>query len=156
VASLAIYVFNAKYNINRVGYPPVIELPVTVQVMGSYFVSWGMFLSVLTVTYWLIKSRVLPEIAIVYVGLFMGFMASVTMGSRVQFILYVLAVIFVIIKDIPALLNWRKLIFAGVLTCVAMAGSLAIVSFERAYQFLEPMSSPALQENSSQTASLPP
>lgn len=152
VASIAIYYLNFTYHFNRIGYPPLITLPVTLQALTSFLISWGLYLSVLSVTFWLVQWKVVPQFTVVVIAALMGTAASVSMGSRVQLILYGITVLYLMLWTFPVLLRPRNLAASAVLFAVTMAGSLAVVSLERAYAFLGEGHVPSMTQTEGQNS----
>jgi hypothetical protein len=144
VISLVIYYLNLRWNILRIGYPIAIALPFPLYPFLAFIITWGALLGVATISCWLSESESSINVNIIYAAGVLGFAASLSMGSRVQFLLYTLAAVIIVARRFgpQALLRARTLAALGVcgfLFCL----SIGIVSLQRSFDFLNP-SAPVL------------
>jgi hypothetical protein len=131
VIATAVYTANQKYNILRIGYPSRIDLSVNAYLAASFVISWGALLGGLALTQWLVESGRLPSWSILVVAMFLGVAASVTMGSRIQYLLYVLAACAVLVARRDLIGSRRGVVVSLGAAAVLFVMSLAIVSLQR-------------------------
>jgi hypothetical protein len=135
VAAVPLYVANYMFSILRIGHQPSFALSSAVYGIFAFAVSWGILLASLSLTLWLIDLGRLPYAALVYVATTVGFMASFTMSSRIQFLLHLLAAAAVIANRRSSITRWRGLLVASCFAAAAFAVSLAAVTVERIVDF---------------------
>ncbi len=133
--AVLIYALNYKLAIMRIGYPPSIVLSAPVYGLIAFAVTWGALLASLSLTLWLVESGRITHTALVYVASLLGFLASLTMGSRIQFLLYVLAGAAVLIARWRDVENRRSITIAMCFAAGIFALSLALVTIERLVGF---------------------
>ncbi|GGE39771.1 hypothetical protein GCM10007276_16380 [Agaricicola taiwanensis] len=140
VLALAVFAFNYGYAILRIGFVPKLSLHPFLYVPVAFAVSWGILLWLLGLTWWLIERGRLPPSALVYIAAAEGALATLSMGSRVQMILHVLAGLFAL----GCGMRWRGwrisitgLLKLAVIVAPLFIGTLLLVSVDRAISFAE-------------------
>lgn len=91
LAAAALFVFNYWFAILRIGFVPEIALPSSLYMPIAFAVSWGILLWVLALTWWLVERGRLPAKALMHVAAIEGAAAALSMGSRAQMLLHVVA-----------------------------------------------------------------
>jgi len=138
VAAFVIFAFNFRFAILKIGFVPTLALHPYLYVLVAFAVSWGIALWLLVLTWWLIETGRLPPSSLIYLGAAEGAVAALSMGSRVQMILHVLAATLAFWQG-TRYRGWRisrsscaKLVLAvGLL----FGAALLAVSLDRAYSF---------------------
>jgi len=137
VVSVAVYWANYSFHILRIGFPLGIEIDARIYAVAAFVITWGALLGGLTMVLWLIELRRWPYAALVVTATFLGLLASVSMGSRIQLLLYVLAAFAVIVFRRQQVRDWIAVALAMGFAALIFAGSLAVVSFERTFDFAQ-------------------
>jgi hypothetical protein len=135
VIATFIYALNWKYMILRIGYPLGININPKLYAVLAFILTWGALLGSLTLIQWLIGIRHVRYSSLIIVSSFLGFLASVTMGSRAQFILYILVSICILVWQRRDIQYWMEVIVALCLAGLVFVLSIAVVSIERNYAF---------------------
>ncbi|RWG58191.1 MAG: hypothetical protein EOQ64_08615 [Mesorhizobium sp.] len=158
--SVAVYWANYSYHILRIGFPLGIDIDPRIYAVAAFVITWGALLGGLTAVLWLIELRRWPYAALVVTATFLGLLASVSMGSRIQLLLYVLAAVAVIMLRRQQVRDWIAVALAMCLAALVFGGSLAVVSFERTFDFAQtaptapaPLAKPAPSTPDSQAGS---
>ena len=133
--SCAVYALNYKMTILRIGYPIGIELAKPIYGVLAFIISWGAVLGALFLTQRLVDIGRLSPPALIYVAGLIGALASFTMGSRVQLLLYVLAAALAVIVQWRSSLAWRAIAVALVCAGGIFMMTLAVVSIQRNLSF---------------------
>lgn len=157
IVSVALYWGNYSFHIIRIGFPLGIPMDGRIYAVAAFVISWGALLGGLTAMLWLIELRGWPYAALIYMATFLGALASLSMGSRIQLLLYVLAACAVVMLRHRQVQSWIAVAIAMGLAALVFAGSLAVVSFERTFDFslnAPPVATPPVQ-HTPQTASDP-
>ncbi|RVC95869.1 MAG: hypothetical protein EOS66_03960 [Mesorhizobium sp.] len=141
VASVGVYWANYSFHILRIGFPLGIAIDPRIYSVAAFIITWGALLGGLTTILWLIELRRWPYAALVATATFLGLLASVSMGSRIQLLLYVLAAVAVIVLRREQVRDWIAVVLVMCLAALIFAGSLAVVSFERTFDFAQTASS---------------
>jgi len=97
LVSVAVYWANYSFHILRIGFPLGIAIDPRIYSVAAFIITWGALLGGLTTCLWLVELRRWPYAALVVTATFLGLLASVSMGSRIQLLLYVLAAVAVIV-----------------------------------------------------------
>ncbi|MCA0035318.1 MULTISPECIES: hypothetical protein [unclassified Mesorhizobium] len=142
IVSAAVYWVNYSFHILRIGFPLGIAIDPRIYSVAAFVITWGALLGGLTTVLWLIELRRWPYAALVVTATCLGLLASVSMGSRIQLLLYVLAAVAVIVLRRRQVRDWIAIAVAMCLAALFFAGSLAVVSFERTFDFAQ--SAPAV------------
>ncbi|WP_131803512.1 hypothetical protein [Mesorhizobium sp. LCM 4577] len=137
IVSAAVYWANYSFHILRIGFPLGIAIDPRIYSVAAFVITWGALLGGLTAVLWLIELRRWPYAALVVTATFLGLLASVSMGSRIQLLLYVLAAVAVIVLRRRQVRDWIAVTLAMCLAALFFAGSLAVVSFERTFDFAQ-------------------
>lgn len=95
--AVAIYWANYKFHILRIGFPVGIDLDPRLYAPASFIIPWGALLGGLTLVMWMVELRRWSYSILIYVAASLGLFASLSMGSRIQLLLYVLAAIVVVV-----------------------------------------------------------
>ncbi|TPL88658.1 hypothetical protein [Mesorhizobium sp. B2-3-12] len=157
IVSVALYWGNYSFHIIRIGFPLGVPMDGRIYAVAAFVISWGALLGGLTAVLWLIELRGWPYAALIYMATLLGALASLSMGSRIQLLLYVLAACAVVMLRHRQVQSWIAVTIAMGLAALVFAGSLAVVSFERAFDFslnAPPIATPSVQ-HTPQTASDP-
>ena len=133
--AIGLYGLNQRYMILRIGYPLGIEIDPRLYAVVSFILTWGALLGALALTQWLIDLGQLSYAAVIYVAAAIGFFASVTMGSRAQLILYLIAGLCIVAYRWARVESWQRIIVACCIAGGLFALSLLAVSIERQYAF---------------------
>ena len=136
IAAFAIYGFNYRYTILRIGYPLGLDIDPRIYLVLTFIITWGALIGGLTITQWLIELDRLSQDALIYVAAVLGFLASFTMGSRIQFLLYLFAAALVVMWQWRSVRSWWRVAAAVGVSGVLFAVSLVVVSIERNVAFL--------------------
>lgn len=135
VISIVVYWANYSFHILRIGYPLGIGIDARVYAVAAFIITWGALVGGLTAVLWLIELRRWPYASLVATATFLGVLAALSMGSRIQLLLYVLAAVAVIVFRRQQVRDWIAIALAMCLAAIVFAGSLAVVSFERTFDF---------------------
>ncbi|ESZ42957.1 hypothetical protein X732_03440 [Mesorhizobium sp. L2C066B000] len=135
VISIAVYWANYSFHILRIGYPLGIDIDARIYAVAAFIITWGALVGGLTAVLWLIELRRWPYASLVATATFLGVLAALSMGSRIQLLLYVLAAVAVIVFRRQQVRDWIAIAMAMCLAAIVFAGSLAVVSFERTFDF---------------------
>ena len=135
IVAIGLYGLNQRYMILRIGYPLGIDMDPRVYAIAAFILTWGAVLGAMALTQWLIDLDRLSYAAVIYVAGVMGLLASVTMGSRAQLILYVIAGLCIVVCRWRRVENWRRVIVACGVAGGLFVLSLVTVSVERLYAF---------------------
>lgn len=149
IAAIVIYIINLRWNILRIGYPQIIELPFPLYPILAFIITWGALIGALTLVWWLQQPNKPASPLFFYIPCIIGFMASLTMGSRVQFLLYIFSAVQVVVSrdGIKAIFRLRMLF--ALLVCGLLFGlSIVGVSLQRSFDFMPPVSSRPSSEES--------
>ncbi|RUY28900.1 MULTISPECIES: hypothetical protein [unclassified Mesorhizobium] len=133
--SSGLYWANYSFHILRIGYPLGIDINPRLYAVAAFVIAWGALLGGLTLTLWLVELRNWSYSVLIYVAVFLGLLASVSMGSRIQLLLYVLAAFAVIVLRHRDVSGWIAIAVAMGFGALVFAGSLAVVSLERTFDF---------------------
>lgn len=137
IVSVALYWANYSFHLLRIGFPLGIAIDPRIYSIAAFIITWGALLGGLTTALWLVELRSWPYATLVVTATFLGLLASVSMGSRIQLLLYVLAAIAVIVLRRRQVRDWIAVVLAMCLAGFIFAGSLAVVSFERTFDFAQ-------------------
>ncbi|YBW40994.1 hypothetical protein ACMYR2_3528 [Nitrobacter sp. TKz-YC01] len=135
VVATCVYSLNYRYAILRIGYPLGIDIDPRVYAVLAFIITWGALLGGLALTQWLIELQRLRYASLLVVASYLGFLSSLTMGSRVQFLLYILAAVCIVIlrwRNVP---RWAEIVVALCVAGLLFILSIAVVSVERNYAF---------------------
>lgn len=158
VVSVTVYWANYSFHILRIGFPLGIDMNARIYAVAAFVIAWGALLGGLTAVLWLIELRGWPYAALIHTATFLGSLASVSMGSRIQILLYVLAAFAVVVLRRRQVRSWIAVALAMGLAALVFAGSLAVVSFERTFDFslnapATPQAAPAATRQAAPAAS---
>ena len=136
----AAYVLNALFNIMKVGYPPLIAFPFPLSLVLPFLISWGVLLAGLSLAWWRVERGGMDASNLVLVAVAVGAPASITMGSRVQMLLYVLAAALAFVSA-SKYARLSELLTPKLFKTLAIAAgiyvlSLAIVTVVRSLDFM--------------------
>jgi hypothetical protein len=136
--AVALFCVNRWYAILTIGFVPRIALDSYVYLAISFIVSWGAILWLGTLAYWLVRQGRWPVDSLFYLAAIEGALATMSMASRAQMFLHVLAVVMLYVLW-RRRLQWqiplhRWIAIAGVAAAL-FAGSLAVVSVDRVLAF---------------------
>jgi hypothetical protein len=136
IGALGSYYLNFRWDILRIGYPMKVDLPFPLYPVLSFIISWGAMFGAGTLLIWLFEVGRVSASSIIYISVLLGVAASLTMGSRVQYLLYLLAGVLMISSraGVQALLTKKVLISLGV-CAIMFSVSLGLVSLQRSYDF---------------------
>ncbi|WP_176038295.1 hypothetical protein [Brucella tritici] len=149
-AAILIYGINLRWNVLRIGYPSEIDLPFPLYPVLAFIITWGALIGALTLTSWLQDPNKAASPLFFYVSGIIGFMASFTMGSRVQFLLYLFAATLVVVSRDGLKAVFRLQILVALFVCGLLFGlSIAAVSLQRSFDFMPPVSTAPPSEASS-------
>lgn len=135
VVATCIYALNFRFAILRIGYPLGIDIHPRVYAMLAFILTWGALLGGLALTQWLIELERLRYGSLILVASFLGFLSSLTMGSRIQFLLYILASVCIVLWRWRNVQRWAEIAFALCIAGFLFVLSIAVVSIERNYAF---------------------
>lgn len=135
VVATSIYVFNYRYAILRIGYPLGFPIDPRAYAPLAFILTWGALLGGLALTQWLIELERLRYASLILVASFLGFLSSLTMGSRIQFLLYILASICIVLWRRKNVERWAEIVVALCTASLLFVLSIAVVSIERNYAF---------------------
>lgn len=135
VCSIGMYWANYTFHILRIGFPLGIDMDARIYAVAAFGIAWGSLLGGLTAVLWLIELRGWPYAALILTATFLGLLASISMGSRIQLLLYVLAAVVVIALRRRQVRSWIAVGLAMGLAAFIFVASLAVVSFERTFDF---------------------
>jgi len=135
VVATSIYVFNYRYAILRIGYPLGIDIDPRAYAVSAFILTWGALLGALALTQWLIELERLRYASLILVASFLGFFSSLTMGSRIQFLLYILTSICIVLWRWRSVERWAEIVVALCTASLFFVLSIAVVSIERNYAF---------------------
>jgi hypothetical protein len=135
LVATGIYGLNYKYTILRIGYPLGIDIHPRVYAVAAFILTWGALLGGLALTQWLIELGRLRYASLIIVASFLGFLSSLTMGSRVQFLLYILASVCIVLWRWRNVRRWSEIVYALCVAGLLFVVSIAVVSIERNYDF---------------------
>jgi hypothetical protein len=135
VVATSIYVFNYRFAILRIGYPLGIPIDPRAYAPLAFILTWGALLGGLALTQWLIELERLRYASLILVASFLGFLSSLTMGSRIQFLLYILASICIVLWRRKNVDRWGEIVVALCTASLLFVLSIAVVSIERNYAF---------------------
>lgn len=135
LAAVAVYFANYELTILRIGYRPQLILSSAPYGVFAFAVTWGLLLACLSVAFWLLELHRVPHVLLVYVGSILGFLGAVSMGSRVQFLLYMLASAATIMQSRRAIINWKSIALGSCGAVILFGLSLLVVMVERMADF---------------------
>ncbi|KJC42514.1 hypothetical protein UP09_18635 [Bradyrhizobium sp. LTSP885] len=135
IVATCIYALNYRYNILRIGYPLGIDIHPRVYAVLAFILTWGALLGGLALTQWLIELGRLRYASLILVATFLGFLSSLTMGSRVQFLLYILSSVCIVLWRWRNVHRWMEIVYALCIASALFVVSIAVVSIERNYAF---------------------
>lgn len=133
--AVAVYALNYRWNIIRIGYPLGVDLPTAAYGVLAFVIAWGALLGSLFLTQRKVELGGLSHAALIYVAAILGMLASITMGSRVQLILFVGAASMTIAVQWRAVKSWWPVAAALSFAVVAFVLSVGLVSIERNFAF---------------------
>ncbi|TIM23907.1 MAG: hypothetical protein E5Y74_04015 [Mesorhizobium sp.] len=133
--SIGLYWANYSFHIIRIGFPLGININPRLYAVAAFVIAWGALLGGLTLALWLVELRDWSYSVLIYVAVFLGLLASLSMGSRIQLLLYVLAAFAVVVLRRRDVRSWVAIAVAMGLSGFVFAGSLAVVSLERTFDF---------------------
>ncbi|MCX8278674.1 hypothetical protein OSJ77_00535 [Phyllobacterium sp. 0TCS1.6C] len=140
VFAVAVYGINLRWNILRIGYTLGVDLPFPLYPILAFIIAWGALIGALTLVWWLQDLDKPVSFAALYISGIVGLMASLTMGSRVQFLLYILAAVLVIAsKDGVKALFRTRVLTASLICGLLFVLSIAAVSLQRSFDFTYPV-----------------
>jgi hypothetical protein len=134
---IAVIVYAANYElmILRIGHTPTVHLGSAAYGVFAFCVTWGFLLAGISLTVWLVEAGRMPYAMLVYIAGILGLLAAVSMSSRVQAALYLLAAAAVLCQIPRARAQWRSLA-VGLVGAAALFGlSLAVVTIERVAEY---------------------
>lgn len=138
---IAVFVINYRWAIHRIGVVPLTVLPSPLGAIISFASSWGIAIWFGAVAFWLVEAKRISRVNAVYIVLFVGLAASISIGGRAQFLLYAIgALLFLqtstgLASQRVGFRHWGML---GVTVVVMLGVSLAAVSVQRALTFSMP------------------
>lgn len=135
-AALVLYWANYEFHILRIGFPIGIDIHPRLYAPLSFAITWGAILGGLTLALWSIETRGWGYQLLLYVAAMLGFLAAASMASRIQFLLYVLAAVWVILWRWRQVRSWLQVSIAFCIAVGLFGISLLIVSLERTYDFV--------------------
>lgn len=133
--AIAVYAMNYRWNILRIGYPLGIQLHTVAYGVLSFIITWGALLGALFLTQRRIELGCLSHAALIYVAAILGVFASITMGSRVQLLLFVGAASMLVAVQWRAVQSWWRVAIAFWFAVLAFGLSIGFVSIERNFAF---------------------
>jgi len=139
--AIMIYGINLRWNVLRIGYPSGIDIPFPFYPILAFIITWGALIGALALTWWLQDPNRPASPLFFYISGVVGFMASFTMGSRVQFLLYVFAATLVVVSRDGLKAIFRLPMLIALFVCGLLFGlSIAAVSLQRSFDFMPPVS----------------
>lgn len=124
-AAMALLFFNYQFSILKIGTEPLIKLPSSLYSIIAFMVAWGNAILISALVYWLIKSERIKPCWMFYLLSVLGMFTSISMGSRVQMILYTAApfiLYFYKVSPLDKKFNkneWRRIIIVTGLLFIA-------------------------------------
>lgn len=139
--AIMIYGINLRWNVLRIGYPSGIDIPFPFYPILAFIITWGALIGALALTWWLQDPNRPASPLFFYISGIVGFMASFTMGSRVQFLLYVFAATLVVVSRDGLKTIFRLPMLIALFVCGLLFGlSIAAVSLQRSFDFMPSVS----------------
>ncbi|PPQ13808.1 hypothetical protein CV770_40520 [Bradyrhizobium sp. AC87j1] len=135
VVATCVYALNHQHSILRIGYPLGMDIHPRVYAVLAFILTWGALLGGLALTQWLIELGRLRYASLIIVASFLGFLSSLTIGSRIQFLLYILASLCILLSRRRDIQRWTEIALALCSAGVLFVLSIAIVSIERNFAF---------------------
>ena len=89
--ALIVFALNYRFAILRIGFVPFVTLPRAIYMPIAFAVTWGVLLWALGLAWWLIERGLLPPKAIMHIAAFEGSAAALSIGSRGQMLLHLIA-----------------------------------------------------------------
>ncbi|MPZ46239.1 MAG: hypothetical protein GEV05_23205 [Betaproteobacteria bacterium] len=133
---LVSYWVNYEFHILRIGFPLGVDIHPRLYALLSFTITWGAIFGALTLILWAIEIRNWGYQYLWYVAAALGFFAAVTMASRIQFLLYLLAATWVMVWRWRQVRSWWQVALAVCVAVVLFGAALLIVSLERTYDFV--------------------
>jgi hypothetical protein len=134
-SALAVYALNYKFTIMRIGYPVGIALAKPLYGSLAFVIAWGAALGALFLTQRLVDVGRLSHSALIYVASLIGCLASITMGSRIQMLLFVLSATLAVVAQWRSVASWRAIGGALAVSAIVFVLTLGIVSVDRNLAF---------------------
>ncbi|MEO5819178.1 MAG: hypothetical protein ABIT71_01620 [Vicinamibacteraceae bacterium] len=139
VLALAVFVWNHHFSILRIGFVPTLELPPYGYAAVAFTVSWGILLWSLALAWWLVEQGRLPPKALAHIATLEGAAAALSMGSRGQMLLHVIAAGLALWHGLHRR-GWRigrrEWIEIGAVLVPLFAATLVLVSIDRALAYV--------------------
>ena len=135
IIAMGVYDANYRYTILRIGYPLGVSIDARLYAVLAFVLTWGALMGGLALAQWLIDLRALPHFALILIASLFGFHAALTMGSRVQFILYILVAVSLTALRWRTIRRWTGVILSFGLSGILFVVSIGAVSVERNYAF---------------------
>lgn len=153
LAALVVYASNWAFDIIRIGYPPKLFLPGSLHSLVSFAIAWGIMLAGLALVWWPVAAGRWHPSLLLYIATVLGVPATLTMGSRVQLLLYLAAAGLALLylpsrKGLRTLVDVRVLIAVAV-AVAALAFTLFAVNWQRDVDFSASVVSPAAEASAS-------
>ncbi|MCO7535535.1 hypothetical protein NJH24_12180 [Pseudomonas asiatica] len=131
---------NFKFAILKVGTEPALKLHSYVYVLVSFMIAWGNLILLATLGYWLVQARQMKLETLFYILILEGAVTAVSMGSRAQMILHVVAPFAVYLvhgRDLVTALRFVQWVKILLVTAVLFVASLLLVSADRLQSFAQ-------------------
>jgi hypothetical protein len=136
-----VYVLNYQFNILRIGFPLGIAIDPRLYAVLSFIITWGALLGSFCLAIWIIETKSWSPCPMICLAALIGAMATITMGSRIQLLLYLLAATWVVLWRISDVKRWWHIGAALGFAIMLVAVSHVLVSIERRWDFvIEPRS----------------
>lgn len=131
---------NFRFAILKVGTEPTLKLHSYVYVLVSFMIAWGNLILLATLGYWLVQARQMKLETLFYILILEGAVTAVSMGSRAQMILHVIAPLAVYLvhgRELASamrLVQWVRILLV---TGILFVASLLLVSADRLQSFAQ-------------------
>lgn len=143
VAAAVFYTSNGVFDIIRIGYPPRLILPGPLHAVVSFAIAWGLVLAGLALVWWPVAAGRWHPSVLIYLATALGVPATLTMGSRAQLLLYLvaagLALLYLPGRKVLTTLRDVKVLIAGAVAVAALAFTLFAVNWQRDVDFSAPV-----------------